>query len=167
MGPCGACLRKPLFWGLFQADFPLASSTQTASSETLGGRTGLVLFVIVLLSEAAGRARAFDGECHSLRAEVPGSCVCCGTAIRRKKQEENCQLLATWSHNCRSQPGHFSIQPAPGLASDISVENDIRESPTTCLTTNKFAQEMPGKPERQEKSQERELMFKRLLLFVK
>ena len=55
-------------------------------------------------------------------------------AIKRKKQEENCQLLATWSHYLKSQAGHFSTQPAPRLASDISVENDITESPITCLT---------------------------------
>lgn len=70
--------------------------------------------------------------------------------IKRKKQEENCQLLATWSHYFKSQAGHFSTQPALRLASDISVENDIRESPITCLT-NRLAQEMPEKPEMQGK----------------
>ena len=72
-----------------------------------------------------------------LGAELPGSCVCspnCGTSNKKKKARRELPTSCNMEPLLKSQAGHFSTQPAPRLASDISVENDITESPITCLT---------------------------------
>lgn len=148
VGLWSACLRKPSSWGLFQADCPLTSyellrapnSLQTASSETPGGKDRLDTICHCPSAWSSRQSKSLWWWVPQFKEQKCQAAVCAvEQAIKRKKQEGDCQLLATWSHNCLSQPGHFSIQLTPRLASDISVENDIRESPTTCLTTNKFA----------------------------